>query len=215
MRTFDDILPQVSGAKFFTKFDARSGYWVLKLDDESSFLWTFNTPFGRYRVRRLPFALKSSQDEFSKKIEDLSGVVIILDSILVFGSFRAEQYQCLRAVLARARNKGIRFNEKVMVTELSYFGHVIPSQGLMPDPFKVKAVGEMKPSRPKQSSGWSIILQSSCRCENCCIKMGNFLGNSTLLYFHLLSGNTNHYNNHKRKTSFYIMKIYTNGKTTK
>ena len=89
--TFDDILPQVSGAQFFTKFDARSRYWVLKLDDESSFLWTFNTPFGRYRFRRFPFALKSSQDEFSKKIdkyfEDLSGVVIILDSILVFGSF--------------------------------------------------------------------------------------------------------------------------------
>lgn len=94
MRTFDDILPQVSGAQFFTKLDGRSGYWVLKLDDESSFLWTFNTPFGRYRFRRLPFALKSSQDEFSKKIdkyfEDLSGVVIILDSILVFGSFRAD-----------------------------------------------------------------------------------------------------------------------------
>ena len=40
-----------------------------------------------------------------------------------------------------------------MVTELSYFEHVISSQGLMPDPFKVKAVGEMKPPRPKQSSG--------------------------------------------------------------
>ena len=61
----------------------------------NSFLRTFNTLFGRYRFGRLPFELKSSQDEFSKKIdkyfEDLSGVVVILDSNLVFGSSRAEK----------------------------------------------------------------------------------------------------------------------------
>lgn len=156
MHTLDDILPQLSGAKFFTKLDARSGYWALKLDEESSFLTTFNTPFGRYRFHRLPFGLKSSQDEFQRKIDEcfegLSGVVAIVDDILVFGSSRAEHDQNLRSVLARARDKGIRFNEdklEVGVTELSYFGHVISSQGLKPDPLKVNAVSNMKPPQNK------------------------------------------------------------------
>lgn len=49
MRTLDDILPHLSGAKYFTKLDARSSYWRIKFSEESSYLTTFNTPFGRYR----------------------------------------------------------------------------------------------------------------------------------------------------------------------
>ncbi|KAK2719521.1 hypothetical protein QYM36_005113 [Artemia franciscana] len=37
------------GAKYFTKLDLRSRYWLLSLDEESSDLTTFNTIFGRYR----------------------------------------------------------------------------------------------------------------------------------------------------------------------
>ena len=37
--------------------DARSGYWNIKLTQESSLLATFNLPFGRYRFLRLPFGL--------------------------------------------------------------------------------------------------------------------------------------------------------------
>jgi len=64
------------------------------LSEESSYLTTFNTPFGRYRFRRLPFGLKSSQDEFQRKIDEsfegLDGVVVIVDDILVFGHTHEE-----------------------------------------------------------------------------------------------------------------------------
>ena len=36
MRTLDDILPKVSGAKYFSKLDASSGYWTVMLPDETS-----------------------------------------------------------------------------------------------------------------------------------------------------------------------------------
>ncbi|XP_062603293.1 uncharacterized protein K02A2.6-like [Saccostrea cucullata] len=89
MRTLDDILPQVSGAKYFSKLDASSGYWTVGLSRESSLLTTFNTPFGRYRYLRLPFGLKNSQDIFQQKIdqcfEGMSGVAAIVDDILVYG----------------------------------------------------------------------------------------------------------------------------------
>ena len=47
--TLEDATSKMAGAKFFTKLDAKSGYWPLKLKDSSSYLTTFNTPFGRYR----------------------------------------------------------------------------------------------------------------------------------------------------------------------
>ena len=47
--TLNDVLPKLNGAQFFTILDARSGYWNIKLDEESSYHTTFNTPYGRHR----------------------------------------------------------------------------------------------------------------------------------------------------------------------
>ena len=45
----EELTLMLSDAKYFSVFDATSGYWQIKLDEESSLLTTFNTPFGRYR----------------------------------------------------------------------------------------------------------------------------------------------------------------------
>ena len=50
-----EVANRLSGAKSFMSLDACSGYWQLPVDDESSKLLTFNTPWGRYRFTRLPF----------------------------------------------------------------------------------------------------------------------------------------------------------------
>ena len=62
--TIDDILLKLNGAKYFSIVDARSGYWNIKLDYESSLYTTFNFPHGRYRFLRLPFGLICAQDIF-------------------------------------------------------------------------------------------------------------------------------------------------------
>jgi hypothetical protein len=49
MKTIKEVVQKMPDAKVFTKLDAPSGYWQLKLDEESSKLCTFNTPYGRYR----------------------------------------------------------------------------------------------------------------------------------------------------------------------
>ena len=86
MKTIENILPKLSGAKYFTNHDARSGYWVIKLSEKSSFLITF-TSFGCFQYLRLAFGLKLSQDEFQRKtdktLEGLHGVCAIVDDILV------------------------------------------------------------------------------------------------------------------------------------
>ena len=49
MNTIDSVLTQVKGAQYFSVLDASAGYWQLKLNEKSSKLCTFNTPFGRFR----------------------------------------------------------------------------------------------------------------------------------------------------------------------
>ena len=64
MPTLEDASSKLTGACFFSKLDAKSGYWQMKLTEQSSYLTTFNTPFGQYRFHRLPFGVISTQDDF-------------------------------------------------------------------------------------------------------------------------------------------------------
>ena len=60
----DDVLPELGNAKVFTKVDLQSGYWHCTLDEESSSMTTFVTPFGRYKWLRIPFGLNVSSEYF-------------------------------------------------------------------------------------------------------------------------------------------------------
>ncbi len=136
--------------------DARSGYWAIKLSDESSKLTTFNTVFGRYRFLRLPFGLISAQDEFQRKVDEtyegLQGVTAIVDDILIYGKTKEEHDTNLRAMLQRSRERGVKLNpdkSTICATEVSYFGHRITKDGIKPDPAKIAAVKDMEPPKDK------------------------------------------------------------------
>ena len=53
--TLEEINPKFTGSSVFSKMDAKAGYWSVHLDEPSQLLTTFQTPFGRYCWKRLPF----------------------------------------------------------------------------------------------------------------------------------------------------------------
>ena len=142
--TLDDAIAKIGNSKFYSKLDLTSGYWQVKLDYESSLLTTFNTPFGRYRFTRMPFGIKSAQEVFQKKFdevcENLEGCFKIVDDVIISGKSKQEHDQNLMAFLQRYREKKIRINREKCVfftTQVSYFGHIFTSEGLKPDPTKL------------------------------------------------------------------------------
>ncbi|XP_048583876.1 uncharacterized protein K02A2.6-like [Nematostella vectensis] len=151
--TLDEVLSKLSGSEYFSIVDARSGYWNIKLDQESSLYTTFNSPHGRFRFLRLPFGLICAQDIFQKKVDetfgDLPGVTGITDDIVVYGRNRKEHDYNLKAVMERARETGLKFNAdkcKIASKELVFFGHTLSADGLKLDPAKVEAINNMDPS---------------------------------------------------------------------
>ena len=44
--TIEQVAAHLNKAKVFTVLDAKTGFWQVKLDQQSSYLTTFNTPFG-------------------------------------------------------------------------------------------------------------------------------------------------------------------------
>ena len=160
----EDILPELSKAKVFSKFDLRSGYLHCELDDESSYLTTMNTPFGRYRWKRLPFGLNASAEIFQKKLQQaldgLEGIECVADDIILFGvgdtkeQAEKDHDRKLEALLQRCRDKGIKLNQKKSVlkaTSIPFLGHIVTDKGLKVDPEKVKAILEMpNPTNPTE-----------------------------------------------------------------
>ena len=69
--TLDEITHQLAGSRVFSKLDARHGYWSVFLDEPSSYLTTFNSPFGGYVFERLPFGLNLSQDVFQERMNHI------------------------------------------------------------------------------------------------------------------------------------------------
>ena len=85
----EDIATRLSDTQVFTLCDVKSGFWHIELDEESSKLTTFNTPFGRYKWKRLPFGICSAPEVFQRKmhelIEGLKGVEVVADDFMIVG----------------------------------------------------------------------------------------------------------------------------------
>ena len=148
--TFDDVIAELNGKRMFTIIDMRDGFWHIKLDDASSKLCTFNTPFGRYSYLRLPFGISSAPEVFQRKNYELFGdipnVHIVFDDIIIAVADDAEHDTALRELLERARKFNVRFNRskvQLKVPTVRYLGHILSADGVRPDPNKVRAFVDM------------------------------------------------------------------------
>ena len=146
----DEALAHLTGAKVFSKVDLKNGYWQVPLTESSSYLTTFNTPVGRYRYTRLPFGLNSANEVFQKRVsqayENLTGVLVIFDDILIYGKDRQEHDRNLEQCLKRTQEQGIQLNRgkcRFYADELKYIGHIISKDGVKPDPEKVQDILNM------------------------------------------------------------------------
>ena len=85
--TIEDIATRLHETKVFTVVDVKNGFWHVMLDEQSSYLTTFHTPFGKYNWKQLLFVICSALEIFQRKmhevIEGLQYVEIVADDFLV------------------------------------------------------------------------------------------------------------------------------------
>jgi hypothetical protein len=156
--TFDDVIAELHGKKMFTVIDMRDGFWHIKLDEASSRLCTFNTPFGRYSFQRLAFGISSAPEVFQRKnfelFGDIPNVHIVFDDIIIAAADDAEHDAALRELFDRARRFNVRFNKdklRIKLPSVRYLGHVLSADGVKPDPDKVRAINDMPTPTDKKS----------------------------------------------------------------
>ena len=86
----DDIFDQLTGAKFFSKIDLRSGYHQIRLHKDSIPKTAFRTRYGLFEFTVLPFGLTNAPSTFMSLMNDVfreyldKFVIIYLDDIIIF-----------------------------------------------------------------------------------------------------------------------------------
>ncbi|XP_021360878.1 uncharacterized protein K02A2.6-like [Mizuhopecten yessoensis] len=163
MNGIDDVVTGVHGSKYFSTVDANKGYYQIRLTERSSYLTTFNTPFGRFRYLRLPMGLKCAGEVFQREMVNhfgsLDGVEVVVDDMLIYGKILEEHNARLRKVLDKARTINLKLNKgKCVLTqpEVDYVGHRVTGEGLKPTEKRIEAIVHMKD--PENHSELETIL---------------------------------------------------------
>ena len=153
----------MSGAKYFSKLDASSGYSQIKVDGESSNLLTFGTTIVRFRFKRLPYGTHSTSKVFQKTvsaiISDIQGSANSQDDRVIWGKTLPGHENRLPKVLLKIRESDLKLNKiKCPFREeaIVFLGHIISSEGIRVDLFKTDAITKM--SAPQSLSELQSFL---------------------------------------------------------
>ena len=147
MPTVEEVAHKLTHSPFFTKLDACHGYWSITLNQDSSLLMTFNSPFERYHFLWLPFGLDCFQDIFQKKmdqiLEECQGCIGITDNITIHGCTEAEHNAHLWDLMHITRKYDLVFNPQkthMKAQAINFFGSLYNANGVHPGLGKVNAI---------------------------------------------------------------------------
>ncbi|SAM08067.1 hypothetical protein [Absidia glauca] len=124
----DECLDRLNGAKYFTSLDLKSGYHQVRISDADISKTAFNTRYGQYEFKVLPFGLTNAPPTFQHMMNNQT-----LD----------EHVRHVRAVLTKLQQTKLVVNFKKCYfgkSSLTFLGFDISADGIRPSKSKVDAL---------------------------------------------------------------------------
>ena len=128
--TPNDVYHKLANAKYITVIDFKKSFWQFVLDEETSYLTTFNTPFRCYHYLRMPLGTNVSGDCHQQGIDSIYGkldnVISIADDLLIWGDEAdGSDHDCaFQAVLDTTQKNNLKV-EHQQSTVLPKEGHIL------------------------------------------------------------------------------------------
>uniref|UniRef100_A0A669BQ97 Gypsy retrotransposon integrase-like protein 1 n=1 Tax=Oreochromis niloticus TaxID=8128 RepID=A0A669BQ97_ORENI len=152
MPRIDDALDSLSGSRWFSVLDLRSGYYQIEMAEDKE-KTAFICPLGFYQFERMPQGITGAPATFQRLIEKAVGdmhvleALVYLDDIIVFGRTLEEHEKRLFKVLDRLEEVGLKVSiDKCQFCrpQVKYVGHIVSTNGIATDPEKVEVVKHWK-----------------------------------------------------------------------
>ena len=162
----NDILDALHGARWFSTLDLKSGYWQVSIQERDKEKTAFRTSSGElFEFNQVPYGLCNAPATFSRLMDRVLAVLhwetclFYLDDIIVFAATWEEHLDRLRQVFERLSHAKLKMGGDkctFAAKEVSYLGHRVTEEGLLPDPSLLTAIREISP--PKNATEVSSFL---------------------------------------------------------
>ncbi|KAK7899349.1 hypothetical protein WMY93_020202 [Mugilogobius chulae] len=112
----EESFSALSGSKWFTVLDLKSGYYQIAMNEEDKPKTAFVTPIGFWEFNRMPQGVTNAPSTFQRLMERCMGdlhlkeVLVFLDDIIIFSDTLEEHERRLLQVLTRLRDYGLKLS---------------------------------------------------------------------------------------------------------
>ena len=135
----DECIDSLAGNKWFSKLDANSAYYQVKMKEEDKQKTAFITKYGLFQFTRMSFGLCNAPATYARAMQlVLRGltwdiVLAFLDDILVMGKDFESHMENLEKVFERFRQYGIKLKPvkcEFCTKETTFLGRQVNGEGL-------------------------------------------------------------------------------------
>lgn len=145
----EEILDNLGKCTYFTTLDLAQGFHQIEMHPDSIEKTAFTVNNGHYEYLRMPFGLKNAPATFQRMMDNVlrdyqyKTCFVYMDDIVIFSKSLQDHLTHLSQIFQRLRETNLKIQldkSEFLRKEVSFLGHIITPDGIIPNPLKIEAI---------------------------------------------------------------------------